>query len=296
MNIIKPKKIKKGDTIAIIAPAGNLDKIYIDNAIKYFEQKDFRVKTGKHILSSHNYLAGKDDKRLSDLHEAFEDKEVKAIICARGGYGSLRLINKIDYDIIKNNPKIFCGYSDITVLSLMFLKHANLMTYSSPMAKGDFQIDNIDSFTEEHFWQTIENDNIKIEPQNIKIYNNGDANGILWGGNLASVVSLCGQDFIPDEEFIFFCEDLNEPVYKLDKYFRQLLNIEKFRKNVSAFIFGDFLDVEYPNQLEELLSEISLELNIPSYGGFNITHNKSKLTIPIGAKASVKSGSITLSQ
>lgn len=294
MNIIKPEKIKKGDTIAIIAPAGNIDKLHVDNALKYFESEGYKVKLGKHILSEHYYLAGKDDERLEDLHNAFLDKEVKAIICARGGYGSLRLINKIDYNIIKNNPKIFCGYSDITVLSLMFLKHANLLTYSSPMPKGDFQYGEIDEYTKTHFWAAINNEHLKIEAQDLKIYNEGNAQGILWGGNLASVVSLCGQDFIPEEKFIFFCEDLNEPVYKLDKYFRQLLNIEKFRKNISAFVFGDFLDNGYPEQLEELLTEISKELKIPAYGGFKITHEKSKLTIPIGIKSSVQNGNIIM--
>ena len=292
MNIIKPEKIKNGDTICIIAPSGNVDKSKILNSAKYFENLGYRVKFGKNVFNTDRYLAGKDEERIFDLEEAFNDKEVKAIICARGGYGTLRIIKKINYEIIRKNPKIFCGYSDITALSLMILKNTGLITYSSPMIKGDFQPDEIDSFTVTNFWQAIKNEQKEIHTDKLKIYKKGTAKGILWGGNLSTIASLCGLDFIPDEKFIFFTEDLNEPVYKIDRNFRQLLNIEKFRKNIAGIILGDFLDVEYPEQLECLFKEISSELNIPVYGGYKITHNKSKLTIPIGETVILDKGKV----
>jgi muramoyltetrapeptide carboxypeptidase len=287
MNIIKPHKLQKGDTISIIAPAGNVDEEKILNSVSYFEQKGYRVKLGQNIFKKDRYMAGTDEERLSDLVQAFLDKEVSAIICARGGYGSLRLIDKINYDIIRQNPKIFCGYSDITALSLVILKNTGLVTYSSPMPKGDFQSDSIDEFSEKCFWQCITEGIKEISTDCLKIYNDGCCQGILWGGNLATVASLCGIDFIPDEKFIFFAEDLNEPVYKIDRCFRQLLNIGKFRKNVAGIVLGDFLDTEYPEQLDTLFKEIAIELNIPVYGGYKITHAKSKLTIPIGETASL---------
>ncbi len=291
MKIIKPNKLQKGDTIGIIAPAGNVEEDKILNSVKYFESLGYKIKLGKNIFKTDRYLAGNDDERLEDLHNAFADKDIKAIICARGGYGCLRLINKIDYDLIKNNPKIFCGYSDITALSLMSLKRSGLITFSSPMPKGDFQPENIDEFTAENFWQTLTNDKITITAPNLKIYNEGKAEGILWGGNLATVCSLCGTDFIPDEKFIFFAEDLNEPVYKIDRSFRQLLNIEQFRKNISAIILGDFLGTEeYKDQLEELFNEIVHELNVPIYGGYQITHDKTKVTLPIGGFGKLNNG------
>ena len=291
MKIIKPNRLQKGDTIGIIAPAGNVEEDKILNSVKYFESLGYKIKLGENIFKTERYLAGNDNERLEDLHNAFADKDIKAIICARGGYGSLRLINRIDYDLIKNNPKIFCGYSDITALSLMFLKRAGLVTFSSPMPKSEFQPENIDEFTAENFWQTLTNDKITITAPNLKIYNEGKTEGILWGGNLATVCSLCGTDFIPDEKSIFFAEDLNEPVYKIDRSFRQLLNIEQFRKNTSAIILGDFLGTkEYKDQLEELFNEIAHELKVPIYGGYQITHDKTKVTLPIGSFGELNSG------
>lgn len=295
MNLIKPNKLQKGDTIAIIAPAGLVEEDKILNSVKYFESLGYKIKLGKNIFKSDRYLAGSDSERLEDLHNAFADKEINAILCARGGYGCLRLVNKIDYDLIKNNPKIFCGYSDITALSLTILKHTGLITFSSPMPRGDFQPENIDKFTAKSFWKAITNDRISIIPTNLKIYKEGDAKGIMWGGNLSTICSLCGTDFIPDEKFIFFAEDLNEPVYKIDRFFRQLLNIEQYRKNVSAVILGDFLGTEeYHNQLETLFNEITKELNIPVYGGYQITHDKTKITLPIGANGVINNGELEI--
>lgn len=291
MNIIKPNKLKKGDTIAIIAPAGNVEKDKILNSVRYFENLGYKIKLGKNIFNQDRYLAGTDEERLSDLHEAFADNEVKAIFCARGGYGSIRLINRIDYELIRNNPKIFCGYSDITALSLMFLKKSGLITYSAPMPKGDFQPNDIDKFTEYNFWNALTNNSLTVETPNLKTYKGGDAQEILWGGNLATICSLCGLDFIPDEKFIFFAEDLNEPVYKLDRSFRQLMNIDKFRQNVVMVILGDFLGVgEYKDQLDKLFNELAQELNVPVYGGYQITHGKSKITVPVGAIGQLNCG------
>lgn len=291
MNIIKPNKLQKGDTIAIIAPAGNVEEDKILKAVKYFESLGYKVKLGKNIFKTDRYLAGNDYERLKDLHDAFEDKDVNAILCARGGYGCLRLIDKIDYNLIKNNPKIFCGYSDITALSLMFLKKSGLITFSSPMPKGDFQPEDIDEFTVNNFWQAITSNNLNINAKNLKTYKKGDAKGIIWGGNLSTVCSLCGTDFIPDEKFIFFAEDLNEPVYKIDRSFRQLLNIAQFKNNISAIILGDFLGTEeYIDQLDTLFNEFVKELNIPIYGGYQITHAKTKITVPIGSNAHLING------
>lgn len=294
MNLIKPKKLKQGDTITFIAPSGNIDEDKVLNAKKYFEDKGYKIKLGEHIFDNDRYMAGNDTNRAKDLENAFKDNQTDAILCVRGGYGALRIIDKIDYNIIKNNPKIFCGYSDITVLSAIILKKTGLITFSSPMPKGDFQPEEINEYTEKQFFKTLTNDKITVSAQNLKTYKSGNAKGIIIGGNLASVASLCGTDFIPDDKFIFFAEDLNEPVYKIDKYFRQLLNIKKFKENISAIILGDFLDSEPKEQLDELFFEFAKELNIPIYGGFKITHAKQKDTIPIGGFATLCNGTLSI--
>lgn len=294
MNLIKPKKLKEGDTIAIIAPSGNIDIEKINNAKKYFENRGYKIKSGSHLECECRYLGGKDEDRLSDIHEAFADNNINAIICARGGYGAVRLIKKINYNLIKNNPKIFCGYSDITALSAMILKNTGLITFSGPMAQSDFANTEINYFTESEFFKTLSNKSIKIEPDNPIAYRNGNTDGILFGGNLATIVSLCGQDFIPDEKFIFFAEDLNEEVYKIDKYFTQLLNMEKFKTNLSGIILGDFLNIDNLEYFNELFYELASRLNVPVISGYPISHSKTKATIPYGAAARLHDNVLTI--
>lgn len=287
MNLIKPKKLEKGDTISIIAPSGGVESDEnLLRATAYLKSLGYNVKWGKNVLKTNKYLAGTDNERLEDLHNAFNDKEINAIIALRGGYGAIRLINKIDYNLIKQNPKIFAGYSDITGLSAMLLKHSGLITYSAPMINGDFGIKSKDKFTIDNFFKTV----ATTEKQEIKaqtILKDGKASGITFGGNLATLVSLCGLDFIPNQKFIFFAEDLNEPVYKLDKMFTQLLNIEEFRKNISGIVFGEFLDIDNDEWLNSLQNEIVQELKVPAISGLKITHAREKLTIPIGIESAI---------
>ncbi len=283
MNIIKPQNLSIGDTVEIIAPAGVVDYDLVMKSKKYLENKGYKVLLGEHIFEQVRYLAGSDEHRLEDLHNAFLNSEVKAIFCARGGYGTIRFIKDIDYNLIRNNPKIFCGYSDITALSLMILKNAGLITYSSPMMQSDFSSESINFYTEKSFFNVLSGG--KEEYTSAKIINQGVAEGITWGGNLSTVVSLCGIDFIPDEKFIFFTEDVNEPVYKIDKMLNQLMHVEKFRKNVSAIAFGEFTGVDEELWLEEVFNEVSKTLNVPAAIGFKFTHFDEKQTIPIGQPA-----------
>lgn len=287
MNLIKPEKLNLGDKIGIIAPAGCVDGEEKANFAKdFFEKLGYKVVFGKNIFNKNKYLAGTDEEKLEDLHNFFADTSIKAIFCLRGGYGSIRLINKIDYDLVRKNPKIFAGFSDITALSIMFLKRAKLVTYHAPMFQSDFGVKDISDFTLTNFLNAITLERSEhYVAQNV--YKSGNAKGITFGGNLSTVASLCGQDFIPDEDFIFFAEDLNEPVYKIDKMFTQLLNIPQFKKNIKGLILGDFSDIDNKKWLEDLFFEISAELNIPTLGGFKITHEKDKITLPIGVNAEI---------
>lgn len=295
MNLIKPKNLNRGDTICIIAPSGEVDEQKILQAKQYFENKGFKVKLGSNITKGKNYLAGDDQERLNDLENAFKDKSVNAIICARGGYGAIRLINKFDYNLIQNNPKIFCGYSDITALSAMIFKNTGLITFSAPMAQSDFSSGKINEFTESKFFQTLTQNISELEPTNLKIYKSGKAKGLLIGGNLSTLTSLCGVDFIPNEDFILFAEDLNEPAYKIDRYFTQLLNIEKFRNHLKGIILGDFLDLDNEKYFDDLIYSIANEYDIPILGGYPISHSDTKATIPYGAMAEIEDDRIKIS-
>ena len=271
-------------TIGIIALSGECDKEKIENAKNYFEKEGYKVKLSSNIFDKNRYLAGSDERKLDELNKFFLDPEIDIIMCARGGYGAIRLINNIDYEIIKKNPKVFCGFSDVTALLLMIYKRTGFTVYHGPMATSDFgeepETQNQSNFTYTNFLKAINGE--KLEFDGNKIYSTGTCEGIIWGGNLATVVSLCGLDFIPDEEFVFFAEDLNEPVYKIDKMFQQLINIDKFRQNCKGIVLGDFLDVDNQEELEMYFKELATRLNIPVIGGFKITHSKDKITIPIG--------------
>ncbi len=267
-------------TVGIVSLAGaiNDDRDKIESAKKYFESKGLNVKLSKNIYDSNRYLAGDDEVKISELEHFFADPEIDIIINARGGYGSIRLINRIDYEIIKNNPKPFIGFSDITALLLMIYKRTGIVTYHGPMVISDFA--DIAPFTEEFFNKAINKE--KLEFAGTTIYQRGRAEGIIWGGNLATVVSLCGQDFLPNEDFIFFTEDLNEPVYKIDRMFQQLINIHKFRDKCKGIVLGDFLDVDNTEWLEGFFKDLASNTNIPVIGGFKITHGQEKITIPVG--------------
>ncbi len=297
MNLIKPKNLKKGDTIGILATAGAVENDEnVLRAKKFFEKMGYKVVFSENVLDQFRYLAGTDEVKIQQLHEFFQNPEVDAIICMRGGYGAIRLIKKIDYELIKSNPKIFCGYSDISALSAMLLKKSNLMTYWGPMIQSDFGVEIPNQFTIDSFFNAVTNDEITYKPEKAKIYKKGNAKGLLWGGNLATIVSLCGQDFIPDEDFIFFAEDLNEDVYKIDKMMTQLMNIEKFTKNIKGIVLGDFLDVDNEKWLDELFTEIAEKLNVPTVGGYKITHAQEKITLPYGAMAKLTEKYIHLSK
>lgn len=293
MKIIKPKKLQKGDTIGILAVSGAIKDIEnIKKAKAYFESCGFNVVISDTCKTSHNYMAGTcEDNCVSSLHDFFLNKEINAILCARGGYGTLRLINKINWDVVKNNPKIFAGYSDITVLLNLILKKTGLITFHSPMANGDFA-ENIEKYTSQKFFDCLEGKTHKIESYG-ETYYEGRTEGILWGGNLSSLVSLCGLDFIPDKDLILFIEDLNEPIYKIDKMITQLFNIEKIKKNVRGIAIGEFKDCD-KRELKIFLKEFADNHKIPICDGFKITHDKIKDTIPIGIKSTLNANTGTI--
>ena len=291
MKLIKPENLKSGDTIAIIAPAGAVQYEEIMRAKDYFENLGYKIIFGEHLFETDRYFAGNDKKRAEDLHNAFLNKEVNAILCARGGYGCLRLLKYIDFDIIKNNPKIFCGYSDITVLSLMFLKHAGLITYSGPMAQSDYNTECPEPLTEKSFFNVLRGNS--EEYSSTEVIKSGKTEGIIWGGNLSSIVSLCGIDFIPDEDFILFLEDVNEPAYNIDKMLTQLCNIKEFRTRIKGIAFGEFAGCDNEVWLKEIFEETAELLDVPAYSGFKFSHNALKQTIPIGLKG-VLDGNLTV--
>ena len=172
-----PEKLKKGDTIGILAACGDIkDTRKIDTAKKLFESAGYKVKLSDTIYTKKDYLCADDNIRAHELNKFFADKTIKAIIAARGGYGALRILDKIDYGLIKNNPKIFAGYSDVTALSLMIYKNTGLVTYNAPMAYSDFGSD-IDEYTKQSFFNVLENGISEITIDTPRVFSGGVASG-----------------------------------------------------------------------------------------------------------------------
>ena len=294
MHIVKPKHLKKGDIIGIISPASAPNDLFkIEKGVHYLESLGYKVKVGKNSGNFHGYLAGTDDQRVDDLHAMFKDKDVRAIICTRGGYGSPRLLDKIDYKLIAKNPKIFVGYSDITALQMAFLHKANLLTFAGPMLAVDLY-NSINPFTEEMFWTLLTSNKKfgRIEfPAKEKIFPvvKGIAKGRLIGGNLATFLSLVGTQYFPElKNKILLFEEVGEAPYRMDRMFNQLRLMGAF-KMISGLILGAFTDCIESNPEKrtltagEVISDYVNKLNIPVVYNFMHGHITDKITIPFGA-------------
>jgi muramoyltetrapeptide carboxypeptidase len=295
MSIQKPKRLNKKDVIGIISPASSPDEFSrVERGVKYLEGLGYRVKVGTNVGKNHGYLAGTDQERIDDIHSMFKDKTVKAIFTLRGGYGAFRLLDKIDYRLIKNNPKIFVGYSEITALQMAFLEKAGLITFAGPMVAVDFY-DEVSSFTSEFFWETITS-NKKIgkikypENQKLPFLQKGSASGRIVGGNLAVFAALLGTPYFPNlTGKILIIEDIGELPYRVDRLLNQLRLSGTFKK-VKGIILGRFVDCHEhdPNKktltLGEVISDYIGTLKIPSIYTFPHGHIKDFITIPFGLK------------
>jgi len=293
---LKGKKIKIGGTIGIISPSSPLEKDKIEKGISFFEDLGYNILEGDHIYEKYGYLAGSDKNRASDLNNMFNNKDVDMILCIRGGYGANRILPLIDFDLIKKNPKIFVGFSDITSLSNTIYKKTGLVTFHGPMLNSDFDPVSLSSFREalacgtEPY--TIENTENKFGESLELIGNPAVAQGKLLGGNLALIVSLMGTPYDIDfKDNIIFMEDIGEEPYKID---RMLTSLELSGKlsDAAGFVIGQFTNCSLPHYeksltLEQVIEDKILSLNKPTIVNFQSGHSYPKLTLPIGAKVRI---------
>jgi muramoyltetrapeptide carboxypeptidase len=298
MGILKPKRLKPGNVIGVISPASTpSDLLNIENGVKYLEKYGYRVEVGKNVGKFQGYLAGSDEERLSDLHDMFRNKNINAIFCVRGGYGSTRILDKIDYKLIQNNPKIFVGYSDINALQMAFYTKCGLITFAGPMVASDFGSE-ISPFTEESFWKMITS-NLKIgrlhNPNKEKFFviKKGSAQGRILGGNLTIINLLIFTEYLPKlKDSILLLEEINEAPYRIDRMLNQLRMMKVF-KTVRGVILGDFVRcVEDDSDKRTLsLNDVVVDyfegLKIPVIYNFRHGHLHDKITIPYGLKTTL---------
>jgi muramoyltetrapeptide carboxypeptidase len=293
MKTIKPKKLQYGDLVGVVSPASSPDDLSkINLGVQYLEKLGYKVAVGKSVGQVKGYLAGDDSARVDDIHSMFANKEVKAVFTVRGGYGAMRILDKLDYSLIKKNPKIFVGYSDINALQLAFFKKCGLITFSGPMTAVDF-IGDVSPFTEENFWRMVTS-NKKIgklhNPNDEKFFllSKGKAEGKILGGNLTVINSLMGTGYLPDfSKSILLLEDINEPPYKIDRMLNQL-RLAKIIKKANGIILGRFVNCYETDQmknsltLNEVIEDFFRSLKIPVIYNFKHGHIKDNLTVPLG--------------
>jgi muramoyltetrapeptide carboxypeptidase len=259
--LIQPALLKPGDTIMFIAPAGSLDKKRTKLAIKRLKERGYKIKHRDDLFDEDGYLAGSDERRAEELMQAFTDPEVDAIFPGTGGYGTTRILDMLDFDVIRKNPKLFIGFSDITALHNAFNKKAGFITYHSPNPMwGLGSDDNLKPFAEKYFFRAVEQSDQNSEdyvidctgygeekdkkvPQPTAI-GHGKARGRLVGGNLTLLAALEGTPYAIDTtDAILVVEDVGEAPYRIDRMLQQLKTNGKLA-NLRGVVVGQFTDTE----------------------------------------------------
>jgi muramoyltetrapeptide carboxypeptidase len=302
--VIKPAALRDGDAVAIVAPASNLKADYLARGVAELERLGFRARYEQGILDKARYTAGDDRRRAAELTRAFTDPEIKAVWAARGGYGSMRLFNLLDEDLIGRSPKIFIGYSDMTALSLYFYRRFGWVTFHGPMAAKDL------AGGEEHYDRETLIKAITVASPLGEIRSNktemlhrgagGRVTGRLLGGCLSLITAMMGApDELDTRGSILFLEDTATRPYAIDRMLQQLKLAGKFHE-VRGIVFGEMADcVQHADQgyrIQDVLAECTADLNIPVMFGLPSGHSpRGNLTLPLGVKATLDADRCALS-
>lgn len=283
--------------IGVIAPAGPA-ALDTGKAIAWMRARGYSLRVFPGVYEKDAYLAGSDDVRLNDLHAAFTDSEVDAIICLRGGYGTPRLLDRIDFELLRNNAKPFIGYSDITALHLAISRYAGFVTFHGPMLNADLLGDK-QKPTESSFFNMLRGqvtaDSVLAHPvaYPLTTVSPGIAHGRLLGGNLSMIAATMGTPYEIDAEgAILFIEDINEPLYRIDRLLTHLRLAGTLHK-LRGVLVGDVAGVD-TIALEGLLKQTFASLRIPVLAGWRSGHCDPNLTLPMGALVRLDAGSKTL--
>ncbi|AQR95761.1 S66 peptidase family protein [Clostridium saccharoperbutylacetonicum] len=294
--MIRPKHLKKGDKIGLIGSSSPTPQERIEPSIRAMEALGLEVILGESCLKNHGYLSGTDEIRANDINKMFEDKSIKGIFAIRGGYGAPRILDKLDYDMIKKNPKVFAGYSDITALHNVFNQKCELITFHTPMPSTEIY-KGVDEYTLDYFKKNIFSDiplGVIKNPdgQDLKTLVTGEAEGILVGGNLSLVASSLGTPYeIDTRGKILFLEEIEEYPYKIDRMLVQLKLAGKF-KEAAGIILGAWTNCEAKEgdnslTLMEVFEEIIIPENKTTIYNLACGHCMPTISIPLGTKIKI---------
>jgi len=310
-NLLRPKALKAGDTVALITPSTYVsDPDRLELARRTIVHFGLKAKWGANVGKRDGYLGGSIQARVDDLHAAFADPEVKAVFCIRGGYGSAMLLDKIDFNLIRRNPKIFIGYSDITALHIAIHQTAGLVTFHGPVTLSRFS-----NYTQECFRRalfepkplgTLTNppEENQLRPRHLtRVIRPGKASGPLTGGNLSLIASLMGTPWeMRTEGKLLFIEDVGEQPYSMDRMLTQLRLAGKFN-GIAGLLIGECSgcaprefqpSFESTFSLGEVLDNILGGLKVPVVTGMTIGHTDDQLTLPLGVRATLDAEAASL--
>lgn len=291
--LIKPPALRHGDRIGVVAPASNVDPKQLEAGLRRLEQMGYVPEYHPGILALDLYFAGNLKRRLDELHEMFRRDDIKAIICARGGYGANYLLPELDLDLIRMHPKIFVGYSDITCLLTYLLDATGLVTFHGPMVAKDFAATDPPGVDERAWFEALHgNPSWELASHSmypLKTLVAGQAEGTLYGGCLSILVASLGTPYeARTEGKLLFLEDIGAKPYQIDRMLMQLKMAGKF-KGIQGIIFGEMMHcIQSPDQtytLQEVVYRVLADLNVPIAYGLRSGHvSRENAILPFGLR------------
>jgi len=285
MKIRLPARLTPGGRIGIVAPAGPYDPELFSRGIRIWEQMGFEVHVPENLLDARGYLAGADGHRAEFVNRLFADRTIDAIVCARGGYGSLRTLQLLDYDVIAKNPKIFVGFSDITALLTVLFDRCGLVTFHGPVVTS---LAEASENSQQSLWQAVSSDRapeIPI-PDGVAV-SSGSGSGIMGGGNLNTLCHLVGTPFAPSfANKILFLEDRAEAPYKIDRMLMQMKLAGCFQE-VAGVALGSFEDCGPIDDILRIVQDAFADFRVPILAGLDAGHGSHNLTLPMGVEAAL---------
>lgn len=316
--LLKAQPLTRGDTIAFVAPAGPANAERVARARDRLEAMGFVVRVPADLCRRRGYLAGDDETRARELMDAFRDPQVAAVFPVRGGYGTTRLLDRLDFEVIRKHPKLFIGYSDITALHLAIQKRTGLVTFHSPMPMyGLGSPAGMPAYSARYFWRALRRSSYFDDtgeklpagyviappaggPQPTALVP-GVARGRLTGGNLSLIVTLMGTPYeIDTDGAVLFLEDIDEKPYRIDRYLSQLRLGGKL-EGVAAVILGQFTNCAADPEddsltLAEVFQDYFADLGVPVLSNFSAGHTDLNATLPLGVMVEVNAdaGTVTL--
>lgn len=283
--------LEKGNCLGVAAPGARFDDTRLRQGIACLEALGFKVRVPAGIFDQKRYLAGEDGARAQVIHDLASDPDIRGIICARGGFGTLRMLPCLDWDLIRSRPRLFIGFSDATALLAAVMQQAGFGVVHGPNLVS---LADADAPTRFSFLNAVTGRTSHLSISRGTCVRPGRAEGVLTGGNLATLTHLLGTGFAPDfSQAVVFLEDVGEPAYKIDRMLTQMKLAGVFAR-IRAVVTGTFERCDHPEYLPEIFEEIFREYHVPVVMGLDAGHGAVNLSLPMGCPVHLDAGAMTL--